>query len=134
MPVDEVSMQLIQRERAALDRWGRGDPDGFLEISAPDVTYFDPFLPEEIHGLSALRQYYAQLRGKIYVECDEMIDPKVQISGDAAVLSYRYASRGRKGDEMRWNATEVYRRGEDGWRIVHSHWSFTQPEIADLQA
>ena len=107
MPVDEVSLLLIQMERAALDRWGRGDPDGFLEISAPEVTYFDPFQPEGIHGLSALGQYYAQLRGKIFVERDEMIDPKVQISGETAVLSYRYASRGRGGDEMRWNATEV---------------------------
>ncbi len=134
MPVDEVSLHLIQMERAALDRWGRGDPDGFLEISAAEVTYFDPFLPEGIHGLNALRQYYAQLRGKIFVERDEIIDPKVQVSNDVAILSYRYASCGRGGDEMRWNATEVYRRGEDGWRILHSHWSFTQPEIADLQA
>ena len=55
MPVDEVSLQIINMERAALDRWGRGDPDGFLEISAPDVAYFDPFLPERIDGLSALR-------------------------------------------------------------------------------
>jgi ketosteroid isomerase-like protein len=134
MPVDEVSLQLIQMERAALDRWGRGDPDGFLEISAAEVTYFDPFLPEGIHGPNALRQYYAQLRGMIFIVSDEMIDPKVQVSDDTAILSYRYASRGRGGDEMRWNATEVYRLGEDGWRILHTHWSFTQPEIADLQA
>jgi ketosteroid isomerase-like protein len=127
-------LQIIQRERAALDRWGRGDPDGFLEISAADVTYFDPFLPEEIRGLNSLRQYYAELRGKIFVESDEMIDPKVQVRGEMAILSYRYASRGRSGDEMRWNATEVYRHGEDGWRIVHTHWSFTQPEIVGLQA
>jgi hypothetical protein len=32
------------------------------------------------------------------------------------------------------NATEVYQRGESGWLIAHSHWSFTQPEIAILQA
>jgi ketosteroid isomerase-like protein len=134
MPVDEVSLQIIQMERAALDRWGWGDTDGFLEISAPDVTYFDPFLPEGIHGLSALRQYYAQLCGKIFVERDKMIDPQVQVSGEVAVLSYRFASRGRGGEEMRWNATEVYRRGDDGWRILHSHWSFTQPKIAGLQA
>ena len=33
--------QIIATERAALDRWGRGDPQGFLEIMAPEVTYFD---------------------------------------------------------------------------------------------
>lgn len=33
---------IIALERAALDRWGKGDPKGFLETYAPDVTYFDP--------------------------------------------------------------------------------------------
>ena len=127
MPVDE---EIIQMERAALDRWGRGDPGGFLEISAPDIVYFDPFLPRQIEGLSALRQYYDGLRGKIFIENDEMIDPHVQVSGDAAILTYRFHSRGRGGVEMRWNATEVYRRGSDGWRIIHTHWSLTQPTLA----
>src|SRR5262249_54934932 len=29
-------------ERAALDRWGKGDPSGFLETYASEITYFDP--------------------------------------------------------------------------------------------
>jgi hypothetical protein len=27
----------------------------------------------------------------------------------------------------RWNATQVYQRKKEGWRIVHSHWSATRP-------
>ena len=133
MPVDEVSLQIIHMERAALDRWGRGDPDGFLEISAPDVAYFDPFLPERIDGLSALRKYYAELRGQIHIDSYEIVDPEVKVQGEIAILTYCFVSRGG-GDEMRWNTTEVYRRGADGWRILHSHWSFTQPVLASLQA
>jgi len=30
----------------------------------------------------------------------------------------------------RWNATEVYRQANGGWRIIHTHWSFTQPQLA----
>ena len=133
MPVDEVSLQIINMERAALDRWGRGDPDGFLEISAPDVAYFDPFLPGRIDGLSALRKYYAELRGQIFIDSNEIVDPEVKVQGEIAILTYCFVSRGG-GDEMRWNTTEVYRRGIDGWRIVHTHWSFTQPVLASLQA
>jgi ketosteroid isomerase-like protein len=133
MPVDELSLQIINMERAALDRWGRGDPDGFLEISAPDVVYFDPFLAQRIHGLSDLRKYYRELRGKIYIDSYEFAEPVVQVRGEVAVLTYGFVSRGG-GDEMRWNVTEVYRRSEDGWRIIHTHWSFTQPELAGLQA
>jgi ketosteroid isomerase-like protein len=133
MHEDEVSEQILKMERAALDRWGKGDPDGFLEISAPDVVYFDPFIPQRIDGLDALRQYYAELRGTISVDSYEIIAPEVHVRGDVALLTFRLVSRGG-GDEMRWNTTEVYRRGDDGWRIVHSHWSFTQPELAGLQA
>jgi ketosteroid isomerase-like protein len=133
MPEDEVSAQILAMERAALDRWGRGDPDGFLEISAPDVVYFDPFLPQRIDGLDALRQYYSELRGKIFIDNYEIVASEVQAHGEIALLTYCLVSRGG-GDEMRWNTTEVYRRGDDGWRIVHSHWSFTQPEVANLQA
>ena len=133
MPVDDVSLQIINMERAALDRWGRGNPDGFLEISAPEVAYFDPFLPQRIDGLSTLRKYYAELRGKIHIDSYDIVDPVVQVHGDVAILTFGFVSRGG-GDEMRWNTTEVYRRGEDGWRIIHTHWSFTQPELAGLQA
>ena len=30
-------------EHDSLDRCGKGDPDGFLEISDSTVVYFDPF-------------------------------------------------------------------------------------------
>src|SRR5713101_3161098 len=35
-----VAEHIVELERAALDRWGRGDPNGFLEVSALDVSYF----------------------------------------------------------------------------------------------
>ena len=25
-----------------------------------------------------------------------------------------------------WNATEVYRRTKNGWRIIHTHWSLVK--------
>jgi hypothetical protein len=39
-----IAEEVINLERNALERWGQGDPDGYLEISAPDVVYFDPFV------------------------------------------------------------------------------------------
>ncbi len=46
--------ELIALERRALERWCRGDPSGFLEIAAPDIVYFDPFVERRIDGLPAL--------------------------------------------------------------------------------
>lgn len=121
-----TATQILQLERAALDRWGKGDPDGFLEITAPDVSYFDPFLEDRVDSLPALTGWYDQIRGKIRIDRDQIIEPRVQFIGSAAILSYRFVSEGSEG-RARWNATEVYQHVDGGWKIVHSHWSFTKP-------
>jgi len=41
---------IIALERSALDRWGKDDPQGFLETYAPDVTYFDPGSERRVDG------------------------------------------------------------------------------------
>lgn len=118
---------IIAMERAALTRWCNGDPSGFLEISASDVVYFDPFLPARMNGLEALTAYYEGIRGKIYADRFEIIDPAVTYTGDAAVLTFNFVSyAGSEGARMRWNCTEVYRRSGGKWAIIQTHWSFTQ--------
>jgi ketosteroid isomerase-like protein len=121
----EVESTIIALERGALDRWGAGDPSGYLEISADDVVYFDPFLERRIDGLAQLTRYYEGVRGKIHISRYELLNPNVQTIGDAAVLTFNYVSYGGNEDEFRWNCTEVYRREAAGWRIVQTHWSFT---------
>lgn len=125
----DVAATLIGMERAALERWGRGDPDGFLEISASDVLYFDPFTAQRVDGLDALRTLYDSFRGRIHIDRFEILDPRVQLAGAMAVLTFRFESHTSEG-EMRWNTTEVYRRGPVGWQIVHTHWALHQPKIA----
>ena len=115
---------IIALERAALERWGRGDPDGFLELSAEDVVYFDPYAPKRVDGLAALRARYDGLRGKVRVDRFEMIDPKVQFCGEAAVLTFNHVSF-IDDREVRWNCTEVFRRRSGGWEIIQTHWSYT---------
>ena len=124
-----VAEHIIELERMALERWGRGDPGGFLEISATDVSYFDPFTERRLDGLPALRALYDEIRGKVRIDRSEIIEPRVQLAGDAAILTFRFESHGSEGS-VHWNTTEVYRRTDAGWRIVHTHWAFRQPKIA----
>ncbi|MEW6402091.1 MAG: DUF4440 domain-containing protein [Chloroflexota bacterium] len=120
----DISSSIIAMECAALDRWGKGDPSGFLEISAPDVVYFDPYLERRIDGLEALTAYYEKIRGQIHIDRFELLNPNVQVIGDAAVLTFNYVSY--KGEEeSRWNCTEVYRRDGERWQIIQTHWSYT---------
>ena len=120
-----TAKDILALERAALDRWGKGDPGGYLEINAPDVSYFDPFLDHRLDGLADLTSLYESIRGKIQIDRDEIVNPRVQVIGDAAVLTIQYVSHGSEGT-MRWNCTEVYQRFGNNWKIVHSHWSFTK--------
>ncbi|MBI5486442.1 MAG: DUF4440 domain-containing protein [Deltaproteobacteria bacterium] len=123
---DDVANVVLELERAALDRWGRGDPSGFLELCADDVAYFDPFVERRVDGLAALTTYYESLRGKVRVDRYELLNPHVAVLGDVAVLTFNYISW-TDGAVHRWNCTEVYRHTPTGWRIVQTHWSLTKP-------
>lgn len=122
----EIRKTIIDLERGALDRWAKGDPDGFIELSSPDVAYFDPFIERRLDGIEALGRYYEALRGKILIDRYEILNPKVQLAGDTAVLTFNFIAYG-VGNDNRWNCTEVYHRTENDWRIIQTHWSFTQP-------
>lgn len=117
---------IIATEIAALERWGKGDPSGFLEICAPDVVYFDPTLERRIDGIEELARYYEAIRGKVSISRFELINPVVQVAGDTAILTYNFVSYGTNEDEYRWNCTEVYRRAESRWEIIQTHWSYTK--------
>lgn len=119
-----IAQEIIRLERAALDRWGAGDPSGFLALCAPEVSYFDPFLEHRLDGLTALTQWYEGLRGQIHVDHYDMLSPHVVVGGDMAVLSFELVSH-MGANQMRWNCTEVYRKDPAGWRLVHTHWSIT---------
>lgn len=126
-PADAV----IALERAALDRWGRGDPSGFLETYAPEITYFDVLTPRRLDGHAAMTDYYRPLTGKIKVVRYEMIGARVQLHGEVALLTYNLASEAVQADgkqvTVHWNSTAVYARIGGKWKTIHSHWSLTAP-------
>ncbi len=107
--MDTVSEEIIAMEKAALTRWGKGDPSGFLEISAPEVVYFNPYLERRLDGLDALTGDYEALRGTIFFDRFELLNPLVQFVEDMAVLTFNYVSY-KDEEPDRWNCTEVYRR------------------------
>jgi ketosteroid isomerase-like protein len=126
---DSRSKLIIGMEKSALERWNRGDPSGFLEISSMDVVYFDPMTEQRIDGLLGLTELYGKIRGKIQVGRYEMVNPKVQSVDKMAVLTYNLISY--VGDSPhKWNCTEVYRLENNGkWKIIQTHWSFTKPDL-----
>jgi hypothetical protein len=121
---------IVELERQALRRWCNGDPSGFLELCADDVVYFDPFLERRIDGLAKLSAYYESLRGKIFAERFELLNPYVQVIDSAAVLTFNFVSYGGNEDALRWNCTEVFRFAQSNWKLIQTHWSFTNSRRA----
>jgi uncharacterized protein (TIGR02246 family) len=137
--VDKISEQIIALERSALDRWVRGDPDGYLSLYAKDATYFDPFREKRVDGLDELNALLAAMRGVTLPFTQpryDMIGPVVHVDANVAVLTFNLVNYGKPSGSSeetvlaRWNATEVYRKIDGAWRIIHTHWSFTQPQLA----
>lgn len=79
-----------------------------------------------ITGYEEIEKLLLPVTGKIHVDRYEMINPKVQVHGETAVLTYNLVSY-VKEDSIRWNSTQIYVKFGDGWKLIHSHWSFTKP-------
>src|SRR5260370_40072522 len=89
-------------------------------------------------GYLALRQVarmseMEEATSLLSLSCKTQEHPKVQHRGDVAVLSFNlvsYAKRPNGGSIIvRWHSTEAFARIEGKWRIMHSHWSYTTPEL-----
>ena len=124
---DTTAREVIAMERAALERWAKGDTLGYVEIATEDTTYFDPSTERRVDGLDAFRRNLEPARGTFHNDRWEMLNPKVQSCEHIAVLTYNFVSwTGAR--ESRWNITGIYRRTPGGWRLMSSHFSLTQPD------
>ena len=130
----DVEKLIIEKEKQVLDEWGKGRTMVFPDNSASEITYFDPSLEKRLNGKEAFAALCKSIEGKFTVDRYDMLDPKVQVYGDVAILTYNLIDYSEKADStvktFSWNSTEVYHRKGSDWRIVHSHWSFTKPNIA----
>ena len=124
---EAAAREVLALERTTLDGWQVGDPDPLLAISDPGITYFHVVTDKRLDGLPALKALFEPYRGRPLFDSYEMAEPKVQATGDTAVLTYVLV-RHVGTATTRWNATQVYQRKKEGWRIIHSHWSATRPE------
>jgi len=128
-PSADLSKTIIALEKAALEKWNQGDPNGYLDLSTEEVVYFDPFTELRLDGLESLKKYYEPIRGQVQVSKYEMINPKVQAVNEMAVLTFNLLSYS-KDSVSKWNCTEVYRlEKSEHWKIIQTHWSYIRPGL-----
>jgi ketosteroid isomerase-like protein len=131
---NRLTEDIVALERSALDVWFTGDPQGYFDLYAPEVTYFDPNQEKRVDGLEAMKALFQKMKSPIIDPRYEMIGAKVQQHGDVALLTFNLNSYGKLAGQpetvlARWNSTEVYSRINGKWKIIHSHWSYIKPEV-----
>lgn len=128
-PRQNAEKDVVALERSALDKWAEANTHGYVEIGAEDVTWFDfnPGPQLRVEGVEALRRLLAPLDAQIPRHTYELVDPKVQIYENTAILTFHWRGTTRDGQPLpTWKVTSVYHRTGGRWRMVHAHWSVVQ--------
>jgi hypothetical protein len=128
-PKPDAATEILALERQAMDGWLKGNPDPVLDMADAEITYFHIMTEKRIDGLPALKALFETYRGMPLFDSYEIMDPKVQTGGDMAVLTYLFV-RHNGAATSRWNATQVYQRKKEGWRVIHTHYSQTRQAAA----
>jgi hypothetical protein len=117
--------ELVAVEKASMDGWQKGDSGPALAVSAPDITMFHVMTRQRLEGRSAVQALYAGYSGRPLFDSYRIDAPKVQASGEMAVLTYVLVTRNAE-NAQKWNATQVYQRSKGVWALIHSHFSQIQ--------
>jgi Domain of unknown function (DUF4440) len=133
MDIPAAEDAILQLERGALNQWSSGNPTGYAQSAAEDVTYFDDIgAQSRVDGRHALLEYLATLQGSVPPHRYDVLDPKVQAYGDVAILTLRYQPSSLDGEPLApWKTTTIYRRSNEEWQMVHAHWSMIKSDSSN---
>jgi len=125
----QVEREIVALERHAMDGWLKGDSGPALALCDSEITYFHTVTDGRIDGAAAVKSLFESYGGRALFDSYEIAAPKVQLAGDAAVLTYQLVTHNGE-TTRRWNVTQVYQRKKEGWRVVHSHFSMNRPPLS----
>ena len=123
----KVATEIIALVRAQWDGEITGTAvEDQMNTVADDYTEFSHELPMLLSGKPLMKRFSAAPSdGKTLYS--EMLNPKVQVYADTAILTYNYLGYFRERDgsmsKSLEKATRVYVRQSGRWMLVHAHFS-----------
>lgn len=117
--------ELLDREVKAINA---RDLNGLSEVWAQDesITLFDVPPPGRFQGWNVIGHQWKDFFDRFSEIRLETAAVRIEMADDAAWATYDWTLSGRMGDRAiadRGQATAIYRRGDQGWRLVHAHYS-----------
>ena len=121
---DKAKAAVMEKINMAAEKWSKGDPLGYVECAADDITWMDDLdaqLP--VIGKAALKSYLEGFKGKVPLHEKELTDFVFNFYDDIVIITYRYTGifDGEPADP--WKVTSVYRYINGEWLSVHENWT-----------
>ena len=133
MPYDRFE-DAVAASHAATDRIMRGDPSGYKDLYSQrgDITLGNPFggfgrgWDSVVEQLDRAASYYTDGRATDFESISEVVTPELAYTVEIERVEAKVVGRDDEA-EFGVRVTSVYRREEEGWRLVHRH---ADPRIA----
>ncbi len=99
-----------------------------METVADDYTEFNPQYPTRLDG-KVLNKKFAEAaeKDKAKLVVAEMANPKVQVYGDVAILTYNFMGATQNTDgtisQTTAKSTRVYAKKNGDWMLVHANFA-----------
>ena len=136
-PTPELARHLLDLLNRSLQTIWDGDADAYAALTAEDVSFYEWYIsPQRIDGLDFhLREilvHRAAVGGQgdaagLHIE-HEILQPRIQVYGPTAIISYTLLVRVVQGGQVRHlshNESRVFHNfGQDDgpdWKLVHCH-------------
>ena len=125
---DKVADEVIALAKA---QWAAGiakDTDKVVSFLADDYTEFNGGYPTRLDGKELNATLYrAAEMGEAKTLVSDMVNAKVQVYGDVAILTYNFIGSGMTVDgEVEPNlakSTRVYAKIDGAWKLVHANFA-----------
>jgi len=120
-----IAAQVIAREKASFQAWQKKDKAFYMDFIADDATFFSPESPYlETDPKENFFPKFEQYAEMFKMNDFQMHNPRVQVYGDTAILTYNSSvSVNSGGQSLSYTAkvTSVYIKQGNTWRVVHAH-------------
>lgn len=122
---EEIAKAVIAREKASVGAWQRKDKTFWSDFMTDDATYFSAMNPYlETNPKENFLPKFEQMTEMFKILDTQMFNPRVQVYGDTAILTYNSAAMVNMGGQplnYTGKMTSVYVRQGATWRLVHAH-------------
>ncbi|SEE31532.1 SnoaL-like domain-containing protein [Arthrobacter alpinus] len=125
----EELKSLVGFEKSIQWWWSSGDPTGYMDALAEDVTYGDPLADYLLVGREAVREHFKRIHGDAGITRQEHLNEVSRsISTDAGLLAFTFNTyqQDGTGEEtlfLSWNMSLIFRKTDGTWLMTHGHLS-----------